>query len=689
MSSIKIKNGKLQLGQEKISLISGEFHYWRIDPLYWDRILDSIQELGLTLIASYISWEFHQIGPSEFDFEGKTNPRRNLKAFLDLTQQRGFKVFIRPGPYIYSEWKNLGLPDEAAKHHRLSSEFLKLARPYIKAVSAVIKPYLATEGGHIVLYQPDNEIDLMTGGFETELGLNGQKGPYQDFLKKKYQKVETLNKHWGSDYSSFDSIPAVTTWHGKDDGLWRRYYDYRDFSHAYTQEKAVWMLDAYKEEGIDVPSVLNTYSDFEVQNWRDLESLADVVGVDVYPENEFLAGPDSHQVFMERFRVLASYSKAPYIVEFECGLWHGFIQRVKNPSASHYELSALTAFAAGVVGWNWYMLVNRDNWYQAPITELGDFRTDLTPTFKKLIEMYHKLDPAENEKCSQTSVTFSYTHYRMGKSHSVDPLLKSLYQADIDYEFCDLSHSKKPHSLLLYSGEEWLPEAEQDFLLEHVESGGTLVCFKNYPLYDEFRRPCNKLNLPLPEAVLGGKEIMSHLKHVAVQWKKGLETEVKSEVYLYPEVDGSEPIWAKQVPSSAWELQWHQVNGAEYRIGLVFKRGKGRLILLGVDPTPELVFDLHQFCSVPIPSYSTAPHVQTALFKRRESSGEFFLVVTHNYTERSEASLFLPGFNKIEELQSFSDFKVTFEEIKNAKGVQIHLSLPPKSGDILRFKTNR
>jgi len=379
MIPIQIRDGKINFQKEKIPLLSGEFHYWRIDPIYWNRILDTIEDLGLNLISTYICWEFHQIGNGQFDFTGKTHPRRDLKKFLELTRKRNFKLFIRPGPYIYSEWKNLGIPDRAARHHRMSKEFLSLAEVYMKAVTKVLRPYLATNGGHIVLFQADNEIDPISAGYEQELGLNGGKGPFTTFLKTKYHGIKNLNEKWGSNYNSFLQAKAVTSGDGLNPHLWVRLLDYREFIHSYTTEKAQWMLAKYQKLGMNVPYVFNTYSEFEVQNWRDLESVGDIAGVDLYPENEFSAGPDSQRIYLERIRLLRSYSKAPYIVEFESGLWHGFIERVGNLKPNHYELTTLSALLGGVVGWNWYMLVNRDNWYQdaipidginAPIMEL-------------------------------------------------------------------------------------------------------------------------------------------------------------------------------------------------------------------------------------------------------------------------------------------------------------------------------
>ncbi len=687
MASIKIDNGKLHLDKETLSLISGEFHYWRIDPLYWDRILDTIEEMGLQFIATYISWDFHLTEQGELDFEGKTNPRRNLKAFLDLTQKRGFKLFIRPGPYIYSEWKNLGIPDEAAKHHRFSSSFLDLAKPYMKEVASVLKPYLYTHGGHIVLFQPDNEMDLMSGGFETELGLNGKDGPYQSFLEEKYKTVEALNKHWGSAYSSFKGIPAVTSWQGRDKGLWRRYYDYRLFCHDYTNQAASWMVKEYQKLGMDVPFTLNTYSEFQVQNWRELESIVDVVGVDVYPENEFLEGEQSHQLFMERLRVLPTYSKLPYIAEFESGLWHGFIERVKNPTARHYKLCALSALASGVVGWNWYMLVNRDNWYQAPITELGDWRLPLEKVFKEMVQMVRYLDPAENKKVCDVGVAFSYAHYRMGKGYQPDLILKSLYEADIDYHFIDLGQPiKESPPILFYSGEDWLSKEEAKHLVEYVEQGGTLVCFKTFPQYNEDLDEANLFDLLLPEAVLGGREVMSDKKQVAVSWKDQKESVVQSELFVYPSSSKGEPIWANQGPVLTWELQWKQVEGEKYCVGHAFKYGKGKVIQLGFDPNPQALKDLIDVEGVVIASQSQTAKVQSALYQGK-SKKDFFLIMTNNSLESKETKIALSKtLGSIDSIETFAGAKV--DVLHREEGFELFLSLDAKSGDIVHFKAN-
>jgi beta-galactosidase len=128
MSHVKIINEQLQVGEQTIPLVSGEVHYWRLEPDAWPQALSRVREMGLSVVASYICWDYHQLDGGRFDFHGDTNPRRNLVAFLDLLTREDFWIILRPSPYIYSEWRNKGVPDEAACYHRLHPTFLEMAQ---------------------------------------------------------------------------------------------------------------------------------------------------------------------------------------------------------------------------------------------------------------------------------------------------------------------------------------------------------------------------------------------------------------------------------------------------------------------------------------------------------------------------------------------------------------------------------
>ncbi len=188
MPNVSIKRSQIAVGAKEIPLLSGEMHYWRLNPSCWKACLRKIKDMGMNVVSTYVPWAYHEYRRGHFDFTGSTEETRNLKAFLQLTKQEGLWVIIRPGPYIYSEWKNDGVPNYAYRYHRLHPTFLRYAAAYIKKVCSVIRPFQASfSRGNVILLQADNEIDPWPDIFGGQYGLWGKKGYFQDFIKIHWQ----------------------------------------------------------------------------------------------------------------------------------------------------------------------------------------------------------------------------------------------------------------------------------------------------------------------------------------------------------------------------------------------------------------------------------------------------------------------------------------------------------------------
>src|ERR1700737_2172203 len=89
---------------------AAQFDYFRIPPSLWFRSLDRYRELGINTIDLRIPWNWHEIGDGEFDFDGHTNLRRNLRDLLQLIAEKHLKLIARPGPLIGDQWRNAGYP---------------------------------------------------------------------------------------------------------------------------------------------------------------------------------------------------------------------------------------------------------------------------------------------------------------------------------------------------------------------------------------------------------------------------------------------------------------------------------------------------------------------------------------------------------------------------------------------------
>jgi hypothetical protein len=101
---------ELRVGGVPFFIHAAQFDYFRIPPDLWLQSLKRYQELGINTIDLRIPWNWHEPSDGEFDFDGHTNPRRNLGGLLKLIAQTRMKLIVRPGPFIGDHWRNAGYP---------------------------------------------------------------------------------------------------------------------------------------------------------------------------------------------------------------------------------------------------------------------------------------------------------------------------------------------------------------------------------------------------------------------------------------------------------------------------------------------------------------------------------------------------------------------------------------------------
>jgi len=675
MPKVEIKKGKVFVGSKEISLLSGEVHYWRLNPSYWKAILERVREMGLQIISTYIPWDYHEYKRGHFDFTGQTDETRNLKRFLELTREEGFWVIIRPGPYIYSEWPNEGVPQYAYKYHRLHPQFLKYAETYLKKVTDILKPYFASKpGGHIILLQADNEIDPWPDIFGEQYGLSGKPGMFQDFLRIKYgNRIALLNENWGTQYKRFEEAGPfiacmLASYRGlplKGDRELRRNLDYLEFKYYYSLECAKQSYQAYKKIGVDIPIYLNLYPFFYAHDWAEMQKVSDMVGIDLYPSNELGEDAFEQRKLIDKVRYTRTFAKVPYIAEFAAGVWHARHYESGVLTPNHYRLITLTALLGGIWGWNWYMLVNRDNWYMSPINEWGRVRHELYSVFKELVSIYKKLDPPSLEKLCEVSVTFVPLQYAARTISQEGSLLTSLYDADIDYEMFDPKLGSIRKKILFYSGNQWMSFQSQKNILDYVKAGGTLVAFRDYPRKDENFRDCNLIGFHDPSRIL-----FEFKKAFKVRLGPGNETDVTSSVYAFDRVGGR-------------KIETEITGFGRVTIGYIKKLGKGTVLHLGVEQNKELIFAILRYFRIPLYAYTTTKDVKTALYKKGQ---KYYLIAVNNGMEDKSAAVLFPDMR-------FQGGRFKVREIVSKKGQQflsakiptLSIELPRKDGKVFEI----
>lgn len=576
-----------------VPLIGGEIHYGRLQPRYWGACLDAAKQLGARVIGMYVMWELHERSEGRYDFE-------SLHAFLREVERRELLVLARPGPFFYAEWRNLGVPDHAAPFHKGHPEFRRKAAHWIAAVMDELRPYL---GRLIVCVQADNEIDPMPHFYGEDQG-------FAAWLRARYETIAQLNAAWNTRYTDFDEpIPFLATQlaaHSVDDSdparsaaRRRQVDDCCQYRYDLATDYARWVVSEYRARGCHVPILLNTWPGVDAQNWHDFQETADLFGIDPYPSNECRA---DFRYFRERLRLLRTVSKYPYIAEFGAGVWHG-----ADPAYSpeHYRLTALTALASGVRGWNWYMLVNRDNWSGAPINERGVIRPELGEVFAQAVRDFESLRDSPPPQTS-FAVTWSWRYHQraqIARREADDPLFAVLHEMGVEYDFVDVDHDFAAASavgghppLLLLAGDIEQPQR----LWEYVERGGRLVLFQR--LLAGCAAPdgtshagAEHLEVTLPAGA--GRPTVRFVSNGAV--------------FAFRAPPGAAVV-ARQLPWRVDEDQRRLMElavGRTYTCGYVDRRGAGTLLVLGCPPSAAAVRAVHEYFGIEIPVLPLSPGV--------------------------------------------------------------------------------
>ena len=158
-------------------LLGGDVHYPRFSPYQWTDILTQMKQDGLNHVQIYVFWNLHEhdynisSGVHTYDFTG----RADLAQFLTVAGDAGLFVNVRIGPYVCAEWNFGGIPlwlkdIPGIKFRDYNQPWMDQMEIFVKAIASLMEPFLAKNGGPIVLAQIENEY----GGSQDYIDWCGQ-----------------------------------------------------------------------------------------------------------------------------------------------------------------------------------------------------------------------------------------------------------------------------------------------------------------------------------------------------------------------------------------------------------------------------------------------------------------------------------------------------------------------------------
>lgn len=118
-----------------------EFPYYAYPRALWERELVWLKNIGVETVEFSIPWNFHQIQPGEFDFTGRTSPRRDLMTFIRLLRKLEMRAWVRPLQTI-PDLINDGLPAQRGEEE-----------VWLKQVESLLTTQTVIHGGPVAWIQ--------------------------------------------------------------------------------------------------------------------------------------------------------------------------------------------------------------------------------------------------------------------------------------------------------------------------------------------------------------------------------------------------------------------------------------------------------------------------------------------------------------------------------------------------------
>ncbi|GFG08426.1 probable beta-galactosidase E [Aspergillus lentulus] len=154
---------------ERLMVFSGEFHPFRLPvPGLWLDVFQKIKSLGFNAVSFYTDWGLMEGNPGHVVTDGIWS----LDEFFAAASEAGIYLIARPGPYINAETSAGGIPGWVLRLKGIirsnSEDYLHATDKYMATLGKIIAKAQITNGGPVILVQPENEYTTWPNVSESE-----------------------------------------------------------------------------------------------------------------------------------------------------------------------------------------------------------------------------------------------------------------------------------------------------------------------------------------------------------------------------------------------------------------------------------------------------------------------------------------------------------------------------------------
>lgn len=431
--SVELSPNGLLIDGQLVPVYSGTVHYWRLERALWPKILDQVAALGFGMIETYIPWAIHETRPDHYDW-GQEDERKDVEAFIQLCEERGLWLLVRPGPLINAELTNFGFPEWVLQNPEVQARtaldtphldaawglhpplpfpvpsyaspiFYEAIAGWFDVVCPIIVRHLASRGGCIVAVQSDNETCYLFHDqpYATDYSHASLK-LYREFLAERYgHAIATLNATYQTAFTDFQAIepPRDCEVSKQADVAWLLdWISYKEYQIRWCVAKIARML---RERGIAEVPIFHDIA-FQHRTPLDVSRLEaepdiDWIGINLYRNQE------SYRSAVQQIRFMVGSTRLPFVPELGCGIWS---HHTRTPLPKEEEFITLSTLMYGLKAFNLYMLVERERWQGSPITRHGELRLEYASFYYRLTSFLKRYELWQMERKPSTLVMLNY-----------------------------------------------------------------------------------------------------------------------------------------------------------------------------------------------------------------------------------------------------------------------------------------
>jgi len=512
-------DNKFIIGRDVFTPVSAEIHYFRVPKRYWSICFELIKKAGFRIISSYVPWNLHEEKPGVFDFQGLDNPYKDLIVFLELAREFGFKIILRPGPWIKGEWSNGGLPDYIFADESLIArdatgglllaknsggvkagyqpcylhpKYLNHAKRYIGGLVEAIQNYIFPKGP-VFLVQLDNEINFGSNDklFDADYNSHIVNELYPSYLEEKYEMPKNLPACYGKIKNFNEAAPPIELLLTKPDHL-ILYFDWIEFKGKMVSEYINTLKDRWESLGVGcIFSVtVPTSLDFTIPiPWENIRGEKTILGTSIDYSD------DINQV-TRKLRLTQSLTGYSWSSQLAAGAPRESENLPAPTDYRHQRFLLISSLAAGLKGVNYYMFVGREHWGGSQLEKDGTV-TESYDDIRKLNLAFGVMDLSSTNSSSKIAIGLykPYLWYNQitsaGNFAYINDLVNQTF-ANIQVDFAGLNYDYDVYDLDNLD-ENWRPE---DF-------GDTKILF--VPCADYMS---DQLQKKLHELIAGGMTVV-------------------------------------------------------------------------------------------------------------------------------------------------------------------------------------